>query len=360
MDVSNIYHRLHEDLRLFNPQINASKESLLTILAALKSKLAKLEFTAGGLILYGVAFFMLAIPLVIFGIEYFLDSHKLAIPLPTRITELRVYPIKSCRGIVVKKAKLLKTGLDLDRTWMFVDAEKLEFLTIRQIARMTLINTAITEDDCLEVSIKNDPAAYFKIPAHPSRDWLEKNTELKTGVKIWNVSTDAWVYSEELTAPFEKLFRKPVRFVYKGPMPRILQGSGAPEVIGREETTNFPDQSPVLIANEKSIQDLNRRLEKNGSSGITIERFRPNIIVEGDRPWYEDVWKTARIVGRRDRVDTDITMDITHRCGRCRVSVAAHTLRDSTNPILGAMCRARNSEAALQRAMEYHDGIPSG
>jgi uncharacterized protein YcbX len=335
MDFANIYHRLHEDFRVITPKLLSSKA-----FSVVKDKMTNVEFTAGGLILYGVAFCMLLIPLAIFGIEYFLDWHKLALPAPTQITQLRIYPIKSCRGIVVKQAKLLKTGLDLDRTWMFVDAEKLEFLTIRQIARMTLIDTAITDDDCLEVSFKDDPAAYFKIPAHPTREWLEKNTELKSGVTIWNVSTDAWVYSEKLTTPFEKLFRKPVRFVYKGPTPRILQGSGAPEVIGREETTNFPDQSPVLIANEKSMHDLNRRLLKNGSPEITIERFRPNIIVKGDRPWYEDVWKTARIIGGKGKIETDITMDITHRCGRCRVSSDACRDLSRSNVLLGTMRRA--------------------
>jgi uncharacterized protein YcbX len=39
------------------------------------------------------------------------------------IIELRIYPIKSCRGISLKKARLTKQGLDLDRRWMFVDAK---------------------------------------------------------------------------------------------------------------------------------------------------------------------------------------------------------------------------------------------
>lgn len=37
-------------------------------------------------------------------------------------------------------------GLDLDRQWMFVNAKTLEFLTIRQIEQMTLINTGLSED----------------------------------------------------------------------------------------------------------------------------------------------------------------------------------------------------------------------
>lgn len=44
----------------------------------------------------------------------------------TEITELRIYPIKSCRGIAVQEACLTRQGLDLDRRWMFVDAASMK------------------------------------------------------------------------------------------------------------------------------------------------------------------------------------------------------------------------------------------
>jgi uncharacterized protein len=44
----------------------------------------------------------------------------------SEISDLRIYPIKSCRGISIKKYFLTKRGLDLDRRWMFVDAETLK------------------------------------------------------------------------------------------------------------------------------------------------------------------------------------------------------------------------------------------
>lgn len=39
------------------------------------------------------------------------------LPQPSEIVSLRIYPIKSCRGIVVSDAKLLRSGLELDRNW---------------------------------------------------------------------------------------------------------------------------------------------------------------------------------------------------------------------------------------------------
>jgi uncharacterized protein len=287
-------------------------------------RIAKVEFTAGGLCLYGISFFMLLVPVAIFCLETLMrrwnPDSTLPIPPPTKISQIRVYPIKSCRGITLEKARLRCTGLDLDRHWMWVDPVDMKFLTIRQNSKMTLIETAITPDDELAVSAPSvDLAAHFKIPAHPSQDWLEKNTEIKT-VTIWSTKTDAWVYPAELTARFSKVFGKEVRLVYKGPTPRLLIGNGAPKVLGRTESTMFPDLMPVLVANERSIQELNSRLVEKGEHSITIERFRPNIVVAGDDPWYEDIWKTIKLKGGGNGKATDIVMDVTQHCARCLVS----------------------------------------
>jgi len=101
----------------------------------------KMEFTAGGVFLYLFAFLMFLLPLIIFGIEALIGkvappstSSTILKPPPTKVQEIHIYPIKSCRGFTVTKAKLLKTGLDLDRNWMFAEASTLKFLTIRQIS----------------------------------------------------------------------------------------------------------------------------------------------------------------------------------------------------------------------------------
>jgi uncharacterized protein YcbX len=282
----------------------------------------ELEFTQGGLLLYITAFMMLVLPLVVFAFEHFLGdgsspgSPSIPIPPPTTVMEIRIYPIKSCRGFTVSTVKLLKTGLDLDRSWMFVDAADLKFLTIRQISAMTLIDTRVDGNDELEVSIRTKPGVGFKIPAHPSQKWLEENTELAPECEIWGKKVDGYVYKKEMTAAFSEFFKKDVRLVYKGPTPRILGGNGAPALLGRIESTKFADVLPLQISNQKSMDELNFRLKSVGEKPITIERFRPNIIVEGDEAWYEDVWKTVKIhTGEKKSV----TIDVSARCARCQV-----------------------------------------
>ncbi|CAI6315026.1 unnamed protein product [Periconia digitata] len=99
------------------------------------------------------------------------------LPMPTEITSIFVHPIKSCHGLTVKKAKLLPTGFDLDRQWMWVTEEDFKFLTIRNLSKMTLIRTSYDESsDTLTVTAPSSPSdspstssrpQQFTIPAHP-------------------------------------------------------------------------------------------------------------------------------------------------------------------------------------------------
>lgn len=55
------------------------------------------------------------------------------------ITDLFVYPIKSCHGIALQSAVVAQTGFMFDRHWLVVNASNGRFLTQRQNERMALI-----------------------------------------------------------------------------------------------------------------------------------------------------------------------------------------------------------------------------
>ncbi|KAF4976556.1 hypothetical protein FZEAL_6790 [Fusarium zealandicum] len=234
------------------------------------------------------------------------------LPPTDEIVGLRVYPVKSCRGFNVNSTRLLRTGLDLDRNWMFVTAETREFITIRSNSDMTLIRTAYEAGtDKLIIALKDNK---FEIPAHPTVQWLESNAELKKA-GIWGEQTDAWEYPASLTQPISDFLKMDVRLMYKGPTPRVLRGCGAPTRLGRTETTNFADMMPVLVGSMASIAELNKRLAHEGEDEIDIERFRPNIIIRGSEPWIEDGWKALRI----NESECSLDLDVVCRCLRCHV-----------------------------------------
>ncbi|PYH90394.1 hypothetical protein BO71DRAFT_402217 [Aspergillus ellipticus CBS 707.79] len=240
----------------------------------------------------------------------------------SEIVSLRVYPIKSCRGFSIPRTQLRLHGLELDRRWMFVDATTHDFLTIRQIPQMTLINTGLSPDGTsLLLSITNIPHKTISIPARPDPAWLATNTTLAQ-VTIWDTTTDGYIYGPGVNSLFSTFLGREVALAYKGPTPRILKGNGHPRLLGREQSTNFPDVHPILIASEASIAELNARLRENGADPITVERFRPNIVIKGDVPWSEDSWKLVRITNPADGVGdrrSALDLDVVARCARCQV-----------------------------------------
>lgn len=254
-------------------------------------------------------------------------------PPPTEVVSLRVYPIKSCRGFEVSSTRLRKAGLTLDRNWMFISKADGKFMTIRSDASMTLIDTAITEDRAnktqnLEISIHGTDARVV-VPAFPSQAWLDENTTLRT-VEIWERETDGYEYSEAINAVFSKFFNKPCALIYKGPTARNTAVNGSEDLYGTPTAHHFADVMSLQVASEASIADLNRRLQDKypASSGaeiaaLTIERFRPNIIVKGrvEHPWEEDAWKRVRVSTTMHEEEAlyHIDLDVVARCARCQV-----------------------------------------
>lgn len=159
----------------------------------------------------------------------------------TEISQLRVYPIKSCRGIEVKKSFLTKGGLDLDRRWMFVDGTSNKFITIRDISELTLVDTAFAsatdtgseDDELLVISIRNTDKRVM-VPARPTQKWLEENTTL-AHVDIWDYDTDGYIYKDEVNSVFVDFFKKPVKLL------------GFSKLLGDSELFNAPPTPSLLF-----------------------------------------------------------------------------------------------------------------
>ena len=239
-------------------------------------------------------------------------------------------PAFMCSSFIVSEAWVCTLFYEPKLTvfpWaQFIDGKN-KFITIRSKPQMTLINTAIDHDsDELVITIEHDDAKQVKVPIHPDQIWLNENTET-VSVDIWEYITDAYSYTDrKIKSLFADFFGEEVRLVMKGPDPRICRGNGDPSRLGREESVNFPDVLPIQISSQSSLAELNSRLKEKGENEITVERFRPNIIIKGGEPWSEDDWKTVRINGNSSYFTTltggnrdALDIDVVARCARCTV-----------------------------------------
>jgi uncharacterized protein len=223
------------------------------------------------------------------------------------VTGLFVYPLKSARGIPCPRVRLDATGFEADRQWMLVNAEGV-FLSQRTHPQLACI-----------VPQLDDGELVLDAPGLPS---LRLPVSCSGGRVSVRVHQDRCVGLDEGAEAAEWASRaagEPVRLVR---VPAHPERWANPSFAGTTPAPmGFADGFPVLVCNAASLEDLNRRLP----AGIPMERFRPNIVLEGLSPWAED------------RIDTltfaEVTLRLVKPCTRCTIpSVDQRTGRRSIDP----------------------------
>ena len=193
------------------------------------------------------------------------------------------------------RAQVTDRGLKHDRRWMLVD-ENDTFISQREVAKMALLQVAITDDGLL-VTHKVE-GSFIRIPFEPATT----NTIM---VEVWSDRCRAVQVSEEADAWFTKVLSMPCKLVY---MPDATKRRVDGRYAIDKDITSFSDGYPMLIIGESSLTDLNGRLEQP----VSISRFRPNLVFTGGAPFDEDNWDEFTI--------QDIHFYGVKLCARCMVT----------------------------------------
>lgn len=189
------------------------------------------------------------------------------------VSELFIYPIKSLGGISVASAMVTDRGFQYDRRWMLVD-ENNHFLTQREFEAMALLQVELISEG-LKIYHKKNIHSPIIIPFSPE-------TNEKANVEIWDDSCEAQFVSRIADEWFSDMLFLKCRLVYMpGSTKRCVDKSYA----FNKEITGFSDAFPFLIIGQSSLNDLNSRL----TEPLPINRFRPNIVFSGGKPFEEDV-----------------------------------------------------------------------
>ena len=192
------------------------------------------------------------------------------------ISGLYIYPVKSLGGISLDTVELTDRGFRYDRRWLLVD-ENNQFLTQRKHTQMALLQAAIA-DDGIEVYKKNNPSERIKFPFV---------TENKPGenVTIWDDVCEAVEVSKEVSQWFTDALAMNCKLMF---MPDdSLRNIDPRYALDDNDITSFSDAYPVMLIAKESLDDLNERLDEK----LPMNRFRPNLVIEGLEPYEEDLIK---------------------------------------------------------------------
>ncbi len=224
------------------------------------------------------------------------------------LSELYIYPIKSAAGIALSEAQVTARGLQYDRRWMVVDAQG-KFMTQRRFPRMALMKVKIA-DGHLQVTAPGMPMLLVLIDPCLGLDSGVRNEPFaRVMVEVWGDRCKAVALGPESKQWFTQFIGVDCQLVY---MPDNAHRPTAHGKWGNDKLVSFADAYPYLLISEASLAGLNEKLAAKGETPVTMERFRPNLIVKGcDEPHAEDSWQRIRI--------GEAVFDLPKLCDRCSI-----------------------------------------
>lgn len=207
------------------------------------------------------------------------------------LSQIFVYPIKSARGIAVDEAWVEARGPARDRRWMLVDDAGL-FLSQRRFPTLALLTPRFEGDDLV-----------VEAPAMPP-----------LRIRRWSGEGDwvcARVWHDELKLPnpdraydewFTSYLGQSCRLVH---LPdHVVRPVEAPYT---QERVSLADGFPLLVMTQASLDLLNQKL----AEPVTINRFRPNLVIAGSAAHEEDGWRRVRI--------GEVELAVVKPCARCSI-----------------------------------------
>jgi len=224
------------------------------------------------------------------------------------IRELYVYPLKSGRALPGERLRLGATGFEWDRHWMASSPEGV-FMSQRTHPRLALVVPEV-DGETLTLNAPGLPPLVLPLQAQGS-------TRV---ARVWKDDVSALDQGDAASEWLTEALGSPARLLRISP---VLDRHASAAFAGTTPApVSFADGFPILVCNLASLEHLNTRMPE----AIPMERFRPNIVLEGLEPFEEDRIDTLQI--------GPVTLRLVKPCTRCVItSTDQRTGERSTNPL---------------------------
>ncbi|MCY4726144.1 MOSC domain-containing protein [Nocardioides sp. STR2] len=224
-----------------------------------------------------------------------------------RLVQLNVHPLKSGAIRPLTSATVLPRGLADDRTWMIVDGDRC-LVSAREVHRLF---TVVADTPATDPSVA--AALRLRAPGHPDL-LVDVPQTAPVDVRLFSLHLRARPAGRDADAWLRAVLgRDDLHLVWcHAPEERTLQ----PGFSRPGDHAAFPDSFPVTIASLASMRRLDDwmveqalELSEEPPDPLPVERFRANLVVDGDEPFAEDRW-TRVVVG-------DVPFRVGKPVGRC-------------------------------------------
>ena len=189
------------------------------------------------------------------------------------VRELWTYPVKGCQGVPAETLEIGGMGIVGDREFVIWEDEKL--VDQKETPKVASISAQLRRDL---------GALQFRHEEHGNYDHaIRKEGDSRAAGWVLD-KFDTIDQGDAVAEWLSAIVDRPVRLVSAGapwkinfPIPQMARVHDTPK-------ERFFAASPVSLANQASLDDLNARLE----TPVGMDRFRMNVTVEGLAPYEED------------------------------------------------------------------------
>lgn len=255
--------------------------------------------------------------------------------LACRIASLHLHPIKSMAGVARNEALLIETGLEFDRAWMVVDPRG-EMITQREMPRLALVQPKFRLD-ALELRAPGMLALQLHLDA----------VEAPTRARVWNDEVKAYDMGDLAAQWVSDFLGARLRLVRFDPEHQRIADR---RWTGNDTAqTALSDGFPLLVVGLESLAELNRRLAERGEAAVGIERFRPNLVLEGLAAFEEDHVDTLQI-------DTDagtVRLRLVKPCVRCSIPDVDPALGERRSSAVSQTLASFRADARMQGGITF-------
>jgi uncharacterized protein YcbX len=238
------------------------------------------------------------------------------------ISALYYYPIKSCGGLSTKSVDTDLRGIKHDRRWLLIGTDGVA-RTQRQIPKLALVQPLVCDNGDLQVAAEGFDSLIVPVV----------NDGAKTRAKVWSSVCRSVDQGDEAAEWFSEFTGQRLRLVRMADdFTRRVDGRYARS---KNDQVSFADGFPFLIIGQASLEDLNRRMD----APLPMNRFRPNIVVEGSEPFAEDQWVTVSI--------GELIVDIVKPCARCEMTAINQSTAERGKEPLKTLSTYRNDRGRI-------------
>lgn len=242
-----------------------------------------------------------------------------------KVTELNIYPIKGTMGTSLPELVINDTGPKNDRRWVIID-ETGKFISQRTHPSLAIVKSEVVEEKLKLIIPHMEP---ILIDTCNEGDMLE--------AVIWKDTCHVIEQSKQASQALSDYLKIPCKLV--GLAKNTIRPVNPKYTVTDKDRILFADGFPFLITSQTSLNDLNSKL----SEAVPMNRFRPNIVVEGLTPYEEDNWKRLHI--------GNVFFEAVKPCSRCIVITVDQLTGVKGKEPLKTLAKYRNSEKGIMFGM---------